>query len=281
MLPALTILALFSVYPVFNAFRLSLFETGLLQPESTFVGLANYGKLLRDPLFYNALRASVVFVGGSVIIQYGVGLLLASLLSMQGLQGTRFFRTSFIAPYTLSELVVALVWLQIYDSEFGILNWFISLGGIPSQRWLFEWAMPAVIVANCWWGTTFSMLLLESAMKGIPRDLYEAAQVDGANVWQRFWNITLPSLRYVSMLDLIMITLYTINAFGIIFVLTFGGPLNQTDVIGMFMWRHAFRDFDLGYGAAIAVFIFVVNIVITLLYIRFFGAETLTGEKTA
>lgn len=278
MLHALLILAEFSIYPVFNAFRLSLFDMGLLQREVTFVGLKNYSVLLSDPLFYNSLKATLLFVGGSVAIQYLLGLFLATLLSTQDLKGIRFFRSSFILPYTLSELVVALVWLHIYDSNFGVLNGFVNALGVPVQRWLFDWAMPAVIVANCWWGSTFSMLLLESAMKGIPAELYEAAKVDGASGLQQFFKITLPSLHYVSMLNLIMITLLTINAFGIVFVLTFGGPQNATDVIGMYMWRNAFRFMDLGYGATLAVVIFIFNIIITLLYIRVFGKETLKGS---
>ncbi|RKX80180.1 MAG: sugar ABC transporter permease [Spirochaetes bacterium] len=278
MLLALLILAAFSIYPVFNAFRLSLFDMGLLQREVTFVGLKNYSVLLSDPLFYNSLKATLLFAGGSVAIQYFLGLFLATLLSTQDLKGIRFFRSSFILPYTLSELVVALVWLHIYDSNFGVLNGFVNALGVPVQRWLFDWAMPAVIVANCWWGSTFSMLLLESAMKGIPAELYEAAKVDGASGLQQFFKITLPSLHYVSMLNLIMITLLTINAFGIVFVLTFGGPQNATDVIGMYMWRNAFRFMDLGYGATLAVVIFIFNIIITLLYIRVFGKETLKGS---
>lgn len=193
----------------------------------------------------------------------------------QGVKGKRFFRTAFIIPYTLSELVVSLIWLQMLDTEFGIINYFATLLGADPQNWLFDFALPAVIVANVWWGSTFSLLMLESAMQGIPKELYEAAEVDGCTSWGKFVHITLPSIRYVSLLNMIMITLYTINSFGIIFVLTAGGPLGSTDVIGMFMWRSAFQFMDLGLGATISTLIFVVNILITLVYIRLFGLNTL------
>lgn len=275
MFPALAVMGLFALFPVINAFRLSLFDKQLLNPGETFVGLDHYSQLFANGEFINALKVSVIYVAGSVALQFLVGLALAALLSAQGVKGKRFFRTAFIVPYTLSELVVSLIWLQMLDTEFGIINYFATLLGADPQNWLFDFALPAVIVANVWWGSTFSLLMLESAMQGIPKELYEAAEVDGCTSWGKFIHITLPSIRYVSLLNMIMITLYTINSFGIIFVLTAGGPLGSTDVIGMFMWRSAFQFMDLGLGATISTLIFVVNILITLVYIRLFGLNTL------
>lgn len=275
MSPALLLMAVFAVYPVFNAFRMSFYDSQLLSKVETFIGFQNYARLFSDPEFINSLKVSVLYIGGSVILQFGVGVLLAALLSSKGLKGKTFFRTAFILPYTLSELVVSLIWLQMLDSEYGVINHFVTLFGADPQSWLFDWALPMVVVANVWWGTTFSLLMLEAAMQGIPKDLYEAAEVDGASAYAKFVKITLPSIRYVSLLNLIMITLYTMNSFGIIFVLTAGGPVGSTDVIGMYMWRNAFQFMDLGVGATISTFIFMVNIVITIIYIKLFGMETM------
>lgn len=275
MAPALLLMAVFAVYPVFNAFRMSFYDSQLLSKVETFIGFGNYARLFSDPEFINALKVSVFYIGGSVVLQFSVGVLLAAMLSSQGLKGKTFFRTAFILPYTLSELVVSLIWLQMLDSEYGVINYFVTLFGADPQSWLFDWALPMVVVANVWWGTTFSLLMLEAAMQGIPKDLYEAAEVDGASAFTKFVKITLPSIRYVSLLNLIMITLYTMNSFGIIFVLTAGGPVGSTDVIGMYMWRNAFQFMDLGVGATISTFIFMVNIVITIIYIKLFGMETM------
>lgn len=272
--PSLVIMAVFSVYPVFNAFRLSLYNKQLLVQGEQFIGLQNYVHLFQDPDFANSLKVTVLYVAGSVILQFVAGLLLATFLNVKGIKARTLFRTAYIVPYTLSELVVSLIWLQMLDPHFGVVNYFVSLFHVTSQNWLFKWALPTVTIVNCWWGTTFSLLMLEAAMKGIPHELYEAADVDGASSLKKFFFITMPSLKYASLLDLIMITLYTINSFGIIFVLTSGGPQGATDVIGMYMWRHAFQSMDLGLGAAISSFIFVANIIITFIYIRMFGLKT-------
>ncbi|TGA99829.1 sugar ABC transporter permease [Sporolactobacillus shoreae] len=275
LLPALTLLAVFSIYPVFNAFFLSFYNKQMLAPGKTFIGLGNYIHLFQDAAFMNSLKVTVLYVGGSVLLQFLMGLIIASLLCVKDLKGRAIFRTLIILPYTLSELVVSLIWLRMLDPQSGVINYIISLFGAQPVNWLFHWALPVVILVNVWWGTTFSLLMFESAMQGIPQSLYEAAEVDGASVFQRFIYITLPALKYISLLVLIMITLYTINSFGIIFVLTAGGPVGATNVIGMYMWNNAFQSSDLGLGATISTIIFIVNIVITLIYIRGFGMSTM------
>ncbi len=138
--------------------------------------------------------------------------------------------------------------------------------------------MPAAVLVNVWWGSTFSILLFEAALKSIPKDWYESALVDGANAWHRFRHITLPSLRFVTFLDLVYITLFTINTFGILFVLTFGGPGHETEVLGLFMWKQAFRDYNLGYGATISVVLFFINIILTVIFLKLFGRQVFVEE---
>lgn len=258
---------------------MSLTDAELLKTNFNWVGLENFRNLFNDPNFFTSLRATVWFVGGSVLLQYLIGMAGALSLHNAKISSTRLFRSALILPYTLSELVVGILWLRILDSEFGVANAFVYFAGGTPQAWLYAWAMPATILVNVWWGSVFSLLLFEAALKGIPDEWYESARVDGASTWYQFRHITLPALKYVTFLDLVYITLFTINTFGILFVLTFGGPGHQTEVLGLFMWKQAFRDYRLGYGAAISVVLFSINIVLTAIYLKLFGRQVLVEER--
>ena len=279
LLPALTLLGVFSVYPVFQALWMSMTDSELLRSGFQWVGFQNYRTLFHDSRFYTALKATFFFVAGSVILQYLMGMAGALALHHSGNRPAKFFRSAMILPYTLSELVVGILWLWIYDSEFGLANAMIFLAGGQTQAWLYEWAMPAAILTNVWWGSTFSILLFEAALKSIPEEWYESARVDGAGMLYQFRHITLPSLKYVTFLDLVYITLFTLNTFGILFILTFGGPAHETEVLGLFMWIEAFRDYDLGYGATISVVLFAINIALTSVYIKLFGRQVLVDKR--
>jgi multiple sugar transport system permease protein len=279
LLPAMLLLGTFAVYPVIQALWMSFTDMTLLESGFSWIGTDNFARLFRDPVFYRSLAAAVLFVGGSVLLQYVMGMTGALILNSARIRGIRYFRSAVILPFAFSELVVGILWMRILDSEFGIANAVIGLVGVEPQAWLLDWALPVVIVVNVWWGTTFSLLLFEAALKSIPDEYYEAGRVDGGSKWYLFRHITLPSLKYVTFLDLVYITLFTINTFGIIFVLTFGGPAHETEVLGLFMWKQAFRDFNLGYGSAISVVLFAVNIVLTVGYLRLFGRHVLVEER--
>jgi multiple sugar transport system permease protein len=279
LLPAVLLLGTFAVYPVIQAFWMSLTDMTLLESGFGWVGIANFARLFDDPIFYRSLLATAYFVIGSVALQYIMGMTGALILNSARVRGIRYFRSAVILPFAFSELVVGILWLRILDSEFGVANAVIGLVGIGPQVWLLDWAVPVVIVVNVWWGTAFSLLLFEAALKSIPTEYYESGRVDGGSPWYLFRNITLPSLKYVTFLDLVYITLFTINTFGIIFVLTFGGPAHETEVLGLFMWKQAFRDYNLGYGSAISVVLFAINIVLTVGYLRLFGRHVLAGER--
>ncbi len=278
LLPALLLLGTFAVYPVIQALWMSFTDMTLLEAGFNWVGTENFARLFADPVFYWSLKATVFFVGGSVLLQYLMGMIGALILNSARVRGVRYIRSAVILPFAFSELVVGILWTRILDSEFGIANVIVGLLGFEPQTWLLDWAMPAAIVANVWWGTSFSLLLFEAALKSIPGEYYEAGRVDGGSTLYLFRHITLPSLKYVTFLDLVYITLFTINTFGIVFVLTFGGPAHETEVLGLFMWKQAFRDYDLGYGSAISVVLFAINIVLTVGYLRLFGRHVLVEE---
>lgn len=279
LLPTVILLGTFAIYPVFQALWMSLTDMELLRSDFNWVGFDNFKSLFNDPRFYHSLKATILFVGGSVLMQYLVGMAGALILHNSKIKSVKYFRGAIILPYAFSELVVGILWLRILDSEFGIANAFIHLFSQPPQTWLYNWAMPAVILVNIWWGSTFSILLFEAALKSIPEEWYESGKVDGASKWYMFKHITMPALKYVTFLDLVYITLFTINTFGILFVLTFGGPGHQTEVIGLFMWKQAFRDYNLGYGSAISVVLFTINIALTVIYLKLFGRQVLVEKR--
>jgi multiple sugar transport system permease protein len=279
LLPAMLLLGTFAVYPVIQALWMSFTDMTLLESGFSWIGTDNFAHLFRDPVFYQSLAATVFFVVGSVLLQYVMGMTGALIINSARIRGIRYFRSAVILPFAFSELVVGILWMRILDSEFGIANAVIGLAGVEPQAWLLDWALPVVIIVNVWWGTTFSLLLFEAALKSIPDEYYESGRVDGGSKWYLFRHIILPSLKYVTFLDVVYITLFTINTFGIIFVLTFGGPAHETEVLGLFMWKQAFRDFNLGYGSAISVVLFAVNIVLTVGYLRLFGRHVLVEER--
>ncbi len=273
--PAILLLGTFAVFPIVQALAMSFTDAEFLNSQTHIVGLANYAELLSDTRFWLSIRATLVFVAGSVLLQFAIGLTGAICLNAVGSGPQRGIRSLLLLPYTLSELVAGILWYRILDSQYGIANGTLSLLGVQSQNWLTGWAPCCVIVVNVWWGATFSLLLFEAALKSIPDSWYESAAVDGASTAFQFRHITVPALKYVAFLDLVYITLFTLNTFGIIFVLTFGGPEHSTEVLGLFMWIEAFRDFHLGYGAAISIVLFVINILLAMMYLKLFGRRVL------
>lgn len=279
LLPVVLLLGTFAIYPVFQAIWMSFTNMELLKESFNWVGFENFRILFNDPQFYTSLKATIWFVGGSVLLQYLMGMAGALILHNAKIRSVKYFRGAIILPFAFSELVVGILWLRILDSEFGIANALMQLFHQPPQAWLYQWAMPAAILVNVWWGSTFSILLFEAALKSIPEEWHESGKVDGASKFYMFRHITLPALKYVTFLDLVYITLFTINTFGILFVLTFGGPRHQTEVLGLFMWKQAFRDYNLGYGSAISVILFTINVIFTIIYLKLFGRQVLVEKR--
>lgn len=255
------------VFPLAWAFYLSFNDVGLnLHPS--FAGLGNYLQLATDPLFLNALRASAIFVVGSVLGQFLLGFAMALLLN-EGVKGTDFFRTTFMMTMALSDAVVGYAW-YILLSDNGIFNQFLLGLNLPEITWISTPtnAIFSMIIANVWFGGAFAMIILETGLKSIGKDIYESASVDGASQTQKFRWITLPLVKPFVATCLTTITILTFNYFGLILVLTAGGPLHATEVVPLYMWTLAFEFGDFGYGAAVGVFAITVNIIAILTYRR-------------
>lgn len=275
--PAIALIVGLVAYPIVWAVRLSLFAIPTYNLEDrTFVGLAHYRALLTDPLFYDVLVNTLVFVFASVIGQLGIGLGLALLLEDGWLRDefARVFRGIYILPWATTGVIVAFSWTFMFEPRVGLVNEALRLVGMsepPSWFQSVQWAMIAVIVANVWRGTPFSLIFQTSGLQSIPRHLFEAAAVGGASRLQTIRYVTIPQLRPFIVVNLILITLFTVTVFDIIFVMTGGGPLRATEVLSIHMYRTTFELGAFGRGSALAVILFGLNIGLVGLYLFALG----------
>ena len=258
--PAALLLALFFVGPALWALGSSFTNrvlVGLDAANPRFVGLANYQHLLGDPDFAQVIVNSVVFVVGSAIIgQFLLGLGLALLLDhaeRRGFIATNVVYAVVLLAWVNPAIIAGFLWVAMFDYYNGSLNVGLTHLGLGPVNWFGQAPMVAVIIANVWRGTAFTMLIFLGALRTIPSDIYEAARVDGANAVRRFWDHTLPLLRPIAALTLLSITMATFGTFIVIQTLTNGGPALQTEVIALYAFHEAFQNHAVGYGSTIAV----------------------------
>ena len=272
--PAALLLSLFFVGPALWAIYSSLTNLALVGIDAAnprFIGLDNYARLANDPDFWLVIRNSVTFVVGSAVIgQFGLGLLLAVLIDHAERRRWWFANVAYgaaLLAWVNPTLIAGFLWVAMYDFFYGSLNTALGAVGLRPVDWLGSFPMPSVIVANIWRGTAFTMIIFLGALKTIPPDIYEAARIDGANAWRRFWDHTLPSLRPIAMLTLLSITMSTFGTFIVIQTLTNGGPGSATEVIALYAFHTAFQSYAIGYGSAIAVVMLALNFVFATLYL--------------
>jgi multiple sugar transport system permease protein len=274
--PTLLALAVFQLYPMVEAIRLSFTNASLVSDQSRYVGLAQYARLVADPEFYAMLRVTGIFAFSSVVLHVLLGLLLALAIDYgvrRGLAGHLTTRVSVLLAWIIPGIIIGLVWkVLLIESQFGAVNHFLGMldvGPIPfrSNPTL---ALVSTVVAGTWRGTAFSMIMIYGGLQRIPQRLYEAARVDGAGRVARFRHVTLPQLQSVLFVTTVLVTIYALNTFDLIFALTGGGPGRATEVLALFMYQEAFGTYALGRGAAIAVVMLGINLTVTAVYLRTF-----------
>jgi len=236
----------------------------------TWAGLDNFKRLFDDTTFRIALTNTFYYVVGTVPLTMAASLGLALLLN-QRLRGRNIFRTTFFFPYVASLVAVAVVWNMIFHPAMGPVNQLLTTLGVEKPpRWSasVDWAMPTVIMASIWKGMGYYMVIYLAALQGIPSYLYEAAEIDGANAWQRFLYVTLPMLTPATFFVSIMLTIASFKVFDLIMVMTGGGPGRATNVLVVHTYNVAFKEFRFGYSSAIAMVLFVIVLVITIVQFR-------------
>ena len=270
--PAFLFIAALTLIPAGYTVYLSLTNASLLYPDQSFIGFGNYLRLLKDPLIRHVLSNTFVFVGGSVILQVGLGFGLALLLNLP-YAGRVLVRTLLLATWVVPEVVVGFTWqLILAGGPNGLANSFLSNFGVEPVLFFRNGtiAMVVLIAVNVWRGTAFSMILMLAALQGIPKELYEAARIDGANSFQNLRFVTLPLVSATVLITLINNTLQTFNVTALVFALTGGGPARSTEVLALTMYQAAFGTYDLGYASAIAMLLFTINIALVIVYIVIF-----------
>lgn len=274
LLPAIVYLLLFFGYPLYYSITVSL-EHYDLQAEYTgiapFNGLANYLNVWQDPTFHQAFLNTLTFTIGSIVPQFLIGLALALFFS-RAFPLSRFLRALLLLPWLLPLIVSSTIWKWLFDLTNGIIDQGLAgLHLLPAHfGWLTTpgWSLAAVIIANIWIGIPFNMVLLYSGLQGIPGEIYEAASIDGANRWQRFWYVTLPLLKAVIGVVLMLGLIYTLKVFDIIYVITGGGPANATQTLSTWSYKLSFAQQLFGQGAAVGNIILIISLLIALLYLR-------------
>lgn len=277
MLPAMLLVVVFVLVPSAWAIYISFTNQSLVGPAAQnpeFIGFANYLRLFRDAQFWNSLRVSFIFVFTSALLgQFVIGLVLAVLLRRANVWIRSIIGGSVLLAWVVPEIVAAYVWVSVLNFGSGSANQLLTSIGFAGRRWLIDTPMLSIVLANIWRGTAFSMLLFASALETISKDIYDASEVDGASGWTQFRYITVPMLRYTIVLNLILLTMGTFAVFGLVFALTNGGPLFQSEVMGVYIYRNAFQFRDIGYGSAASVIMLVVNLLFALVYLRFLKVD--------
>ena len=272
LLPALILFSLFVIYPIFQSVYYSFYNWKGFGPAVNFVGLKNFENILKDRVFLLALRNGFFLIAFSLLLQLPLSLALAVLVG-RNLPGRVFFRTIFFMPYVLSEVVTAIMWLFLYnpDPERGFINAIlVLLPGGKAQPWLgnTHTVLLAIFVALTWKYFGYHMLLFLTGLQNIPTEIEEAARIDGASSFQNFFYITLPLLSSTIRTSVYLSVLGSLQSFVLVWIMTKGGPVNASETMATYMYRFGFVRFQLGYGSAVAIYMFLLCLIFSLIYLR-------------
>lgn len=273
MSPVLLIFSLFLFFPVLFAFYMSFHQWGMIgTPE--FVGFHNYVRLFQDPLFWTSIKNTLIF-SLSVPLKVAIALFIAVFLN-QKIRGLGFYRAAFFFPVVLSMVVVGLVWQWMFSPSYGFINYLLEKLGLPLQNMLIDsdQAMIVLIIVSIWKGLGSNLLLFLAGLQAIPSSVYEAAEIDGANSWQKFWHITVQLLKPTTLFVLIITLIGSFKIFDLAYVITGGGPGTSTMVLVHYIYQEAFQRFDMGYASAAAYVFFIILFILTLVQMRMFKSDS-------
>ncbi|SED74579.1 MULTISPECIES: carbohydrate ABC transporter permease [Rhodobacterales] len=265
--PGLAMLALVMGIPLFYALAISLSTMTMIRPDLHFAGIVNFAKIMSEPLFWHSLwltlRYSVAAVIGEFIIGLGLALMLRQVFAMRG-----FYFAILTLPMAMSPVAVALIWRMLLQPNLGIINQSLAAMGLPMIDWLGDssLALSTLISIDIWQQTSFVVLLLSAGLASLPREPYEAAEVDGAGPFQQFWYITLPLLRPVSAIAIVIQLINEFRTYDLIYVLTKGGPGVSTELLSFFAYKRAFQGLQVNEGSAAAFLLLLIILVITVFF---------------
>ncbi len=269
LLPSLLILTVFVFYPMLKTIYLSLFLVNDVGKPTVFVGLNNYWQLFTSAAYFQSLKATLVFVVAVTIFTLIIGALLAQLATLK-LRGIGFFRTTFSATMGVSVSVAAVLWLFIFNPSVGLLNHLGNSIGLPNIPWLTSsrWAMVAVIITTVWMNLGFTFLILFGALQGVPQELYEVADLAGASPWQRFRKITVPLISPTLFFVIVVTLIQAFKTFGIIDMMTEGGPNNATNLLVYRIYQDAFLNGNYSLASTEAVILAIIIGIFTIIQFK-------------
>jgi lactose/L-arabinose transport system permease protein len=273
-LPAILLFAAFKLYPIGWSFLLSLHKT--VQGVDAFVGIDNYTRLVHDPLFWTALQNTAVILVVQVPVMLALATGLAVALNSAVLRARSVFRLGFFLPMVTGLVAYGIIFSVLLNTKYGLVNWLLGLAGIGEVPWLTNplWAKISLGLALTWHYTGYNAIIMLARLQAIPRELYDAAAVDGAGAWRSFRHITLPGLRPTVLLTTVLSTIGTLQIFDEPYILTHGGPDNATLTIGVYLYQNAFTYFDFGYASAIAYVLAVLIGILGLIQFRVLGDKS-------
>lgn len=270
--PALIVFGVFVVWPLLDSFRYSVTNWNGFDPNYQFVGLDNFARIFRDPEFLNAIINTAIWIVAALVVPVLLGLALALLLNT-GLRGSNILKSIFYLPICLAAVIVGQIWIWIYQPDWGLLNTAIeTVTGM--RRFNFAWlaepstALGSVIVAWSWQQTGLAMVIFLAGLTAIPRDLLEAAEIDGVKRWKQTLHIVLPMLRPATVVVVALSVINALKGFDILYIMTGGGPFRSSNTLAFFMYEESFKKYRMGYGSAISVVLFLIALSVIFIYFR-------------
>ena len=260
---------IFGLYPMVMSFYYSLCRYDVLRIPQ-FIGLGNYQRLIfEDPYFWISISNTLVYTVLRVPLCI-IGSLLLAVLVNSAVRGMKFFRTVYFIPSIVTGVVLSVVWLWMFNPQFGLINSFLAYFGIPGPLWLLDpnWSKPSMVLMSLWSIGGGRMLVFLAALQGIPKHLYEAVDIDGGGWWAKFRNVTIPMLSPVIFLWLVLEIIFSLQVFVEAYIMTQGGPLNSTMFYNLYLFNKAFNDFEMGYASALAWLLLVISLVITIILFK-------------
>ncbi len=270
--PALCAFSVFVLWPLIDSFRYSFTNWNGFSSNYRFVGFDNYARVLTDKAFLGAIANSAIWVVAALVLPTLLGLVVALLLNRK-FRGAGVFKSIFFLPICLAPIVVGQIWIWIYQPDWGLLNTIIG-AATGTASFSFPWlakpstALASVIIAWSWQQTALAMVIFLAGLTSIPRDLLEAAEIDGVGRWKQTLHIVLPMLRPATIVVVALSIINALKGFDILYIMTGGGPFQSSNTLAFFMYEESFRKYRMGYGSAISVVLFLITLLIMFIYFR-------------
>lgn len=269
-----TIIIIFKVIPILSSLLISFYQWDLVS-NPLFVGFNNYLALFNDQVFLLSIFNTFYYSLATTVFSVIIGLILALLLNKKSIRGKAVFRSIFFLPAICSMVAISMIWMWMYDPNYGFLNYLLSIVGLSELRWLSDpkLAMPSLILLAIWANVGYNMVIFLAGLQGIPGHLYEVAQIDGASRIKQLVNITLPLLKPTTFFVVTMQIIRSFQVFSQVYVMTQGGPVNKTEVVVYYLYQNGFEWFKMGYASSISMLLLVIVFVLTLIQNKVFGGN--------